>query len=273
MMNQQSAIHNLQFLKLGGSLITDKSRPSTPRPEVLARLAEEIAAALGEKPEIRLVLGHGSGSFGHVAAEKYGTRQGVETEEEWFGFAQVWMQAAALNQLVMDALQEAGLAALSFPVSSGARVRDGKVVDWDLGSLKAALAAGVLPVVYGDVAFDTARGGTILSTEDIFNYLAKELQPQRILLAGIEPGVWVDYPACTQLIPQITPANLHAVESDLSGSAATDVTGGMASKVYEMLALAEAIEGLEILIFSGVEEGVVQGTVLGKSLGTQITAG
>mgnify|MGYP000518499152 CR=1 FL=1 len=33
----------LVFLKLGGSLITDKTRPRTPRPESLARLAGEIA--------------------------------------------------------------------------------------------------------------------------------------------------------------------------------------------------------------------------------------
>ena len=33
------------FLKLGGSLITDKTRPHTPRLEVLRRLAGEVAAA------------------------------------------------------------------------------------------------------------------------------------------------------------------------------------------------------------------------------------
>ena len=33
----------LVFLKLGGSLITDKDRPRTPRPDVLARLAASTA--------------------------------------------------------------------------------------------------------------------------------------------------------------------------------------------------------------------------------------
>ena len=51
----------LTFLKLGGSLITDKTHPRTPRPESLARLASEIAAALGEDPALALILGHGSG--------------------------------------------------------------------------------------------------------------------------------------------------------------------------------------------------------------------
>ena len=36
---------SLQFLKLGGSLITEKDCPSTAREETLKRIAEEIAAA------------------------------------------------------------------------------------------------------------------------------------------------------------------------------------------------------------------------------------
>ena len=84
----------LIFLKLGGSLITDKQRPRTPRPEVLSRLAGEIGRALKAQPKISLVLGNGAGSFGHVTAKKYGTRQGVRTEQEWKGFAEIWREAA-----------------------------------------------------------------------------------------------------------------------------------------------------------------------------------
>ena len=36
---------DILLLKLGGSLITEKARPETPRLEVIARLAREIAAA------------------------------------------------------------------------------------------------------------------------------------------------------------------------------------------------------------------------------------
>jgi isopentenyl phosphate kinase len=55
----------LVFLKLGGSLITDKTRPYTPRLDILALLAEQIAAA-----NVRMVLGHGSGSCWHTAAKE-----------------------------------------------------------------------------------------------------------------------------------------------------------------------------------------------------------
>jgi len=35
--------------------------------------------------------------------------------------------------------------------------------------------AGLVPVVYGDVAFDAIRGGTIISTEEIMEYFSAEL--------------------------------------------------------------------------------------------------
>jgi isopentenyl phosphate kinase len=267
-----STFPELQFLKLGGSLITDKARPHTSRPQVLARLAKEIAEVHAQNQSLRLVIGNGAGSFAHVPAKKYGTRQGVRTPEEWRGFAEVWREAAALNSLVTDALQDAGLPAIAIHPSSVLVSRNRQVVAWDLASLRAALHAGLVPVVHGDVVFDTTLGGTIFSTEDLFEYLARQLSPRRILLAGLEQGVWADYPTCTRLIPEITPGSLEAVAPALGGSNATDVTGGMASKVRQSLALAQEITGLEILIFSGEHPGTLKKTLLGGRVGTAIYA-
>ena len=263
-------IMNLQFLKLGGSLITDKRTARTPRKEVIARLTTEIESVRAANLDLKLLLGHGSGSYGHVPAKKYGTRQGVVSSEQWQGFAEVWYEAATLNRIVMETLHAAGLPAISFPASAGVTAKDGKVAVWNLAPLSAALEGGLLPVVFGDVVFDIARGGTILSTEDIFTHLARQLCPMRILLAGIDAGVWADFPACTQLIPEITPENWDTVAASLSGSAATDVTGGMQSKVRAMLDLAIAIPGLEISIFSGEQPGNLAAALQGESLGTRI---
>jgi isopentenyl phosphate kinase len=267
-----SPLPPLTLLKLGGSLITDKNCPHTPRLDVLARLAGEIASARRIQPDLRLLLGHGSGSFGHVPAKKYGTRQGVHTSTEWLGFMDVWREAAALNRLVVDALATAGLPALSFPPSAAVIAADGQAVSWDMAPLLAALDAGLLPVVYGDVVFDRTLGGTILSTEDLFTHLAPRLRPTRILLAGLEAGVWADYPACTRLIPEITPANHAQLDAALGGSYATDVTGGMASKVRLALDWAQAVPGLEVRIFSAADPGSLLSALLGEPLGTRVTA-
>lgn len=268
-----SAQDQPMFLKLGGSLITDKQQTSTARPDVIERLALEIGEALEEQPGLQLLLGHGSGSFGHHAGKKYGTRLGVHTARQWRGFGEVWLQASTLNRQVVEALHLAGLPAVNFPVSAAALAAGGKIASWDVAPIKHALAHGLLPVVYGDVAFDSKLGGTILSTEDIFGYLAGELQPARILLAGLDEGVYADHPANTQMLEEITPVSFDSLQAGIAGSGATDVTGGMASKVSQMLALVEQTPRLEVSIFSGRQVGAVKDTLLGAELGTKIHSG
>ena len=132
-------MNELVFLKLGGSLLTDKTRPQALRGDVLQRLAAEIAAALAERPDLRLLIGHGSGSFGHVTAQQYGTRDGVRSPAAWRGYAEVARVAAELNRLVVDALWEAGVPALRIQPSASARCRDGELLALDDRPLIAAL--------------------------------------------------------------------------------------------------------------------------------------
>ncbi|UYN92113.1 MAG: hypothetical protein KIT70_01115 [Anaerolineales bacterium] len=262
----------LVFLKLGGSLITDKHTEAMLRPELVRRIVQEIAEARQTKPDLRILLGHGSGSFGHVPAKKYGTRQGVHTPEQWRGFVEVWRYASALNQAIMGALQAvADQPAIAFGPVSSVLVAGGRVQSWNLEPLRAALAAGLLPVIYGDVVFDSELGGTILSTEDLFEHLAAELQPARILLAGSDAGVYTRYPD-GDVVAHITPASYAGMAALPGASAATDVTGGMASKVEGMLRIVQAQPECRVSIFSGVEAGNIRNALLGESLGTVITS-
>jgi isopentenyl phosphate kinase len=138
--------------------------------------------------------------------------------------------------------------------------------------LKAALAAGLVPVVYGDVIFDEVRAGTILSTEDLFEQLARELKPQRILLAGLEGAVWADFPERKQRLAKISPDSFDKIKARVGGSLAADVTGGMDSKVRQMLDLVTKNPGLSAQIFSGEEPGNILKALAGESLGTILAA-
>jgi isopentenyl phosphate kinase len=267
----------LIFLKLGGSLITDKDRPYSARLDKLADLADQIAAFLspdGEADPIsrpRLILGHGSGSFGHTAAKMHGTRDGVHDARGWQGFAEVWYQASTLNRFVVDALHNAGIPAITLAPSANVIASDGQVALWETTPIRMALANGLLPVIHGDVVFDELRGGTILSTEDLFAHLAKQLFPNRILLAGLEAGVWEDFPARTVLINEIRPPVYAEMRLGIGASASADVTGGMAAKVEQMLALIHEVPGLTAQIFSAEESGNLARALAGERVGTLIT--
>ncbi len=269
----------LVFLKLGGSLLTDKTRPQALRGEVLQRLAAEIAGALADRPALRLLIGHGSGSFGHVAGRKHNTRAGVTSPEGWRGFAETARAAGLLNRYVMDALGEAGVPALAFQPSASAQCHDGALVAMAWQPLQAALDHGLVPVVYGDVAFDAVRGGTIISTEEIFAWLAPRLAPRRIVLAGEVAGVLSADPAsgvAGELIPEIAPAMWPQLVGVLGGSHGVDVTGGMMAKVTAMLALVQAVPALEaVQIISGLTPGLVHAVLTDpqRRAGTRIAAG
>ncbi len=260
----------LLFLKLGGSLITNKAKPYSARSETISRLVEEIASFRKSHPHQRMVLGHGSGSFGHTSAEKYQTRKGVHTPDDWQGFVKVHQDARRLHQLVLSSLSNAGIPAVSFPPSSSVTAQQRRITAWNLQPLQAALSQGLLPVIHGDVVFDTAIGGTILSTEELFRYLALALNPDRILLVGQDAGVWADFPTCTTVRKKITPGDLSTLGDSLSASASPDVTGGMEEKVKEMLKLIQLRPHLEVLIFSGMEAGQLGRALSGESPGTRL---
>jgi isopentenyl phosphate kinase len=273
---------DLIYLKLGGSLITDKRQAETPRLDVLDRLAQEIRSARAARPDLRLVIGHGSGSFGHVVGRKYGTRQGVDSAQGWYGFAATGDAAARLNRLVAGALLAAGLPAWSIQPGACLRARDGRLCAESAtalaGTLSAALERGVIPVVFGDVVLDDVRGGTIASTEEIFEALLAHLPAGHMVLAGEVDGVFTADPqldAAARPIPTITPADLAGLADQLGSSHGVDVTGGMVAKVAQSVALVQGHPGLAITLCSGLLPGQVHRALTQPHLplGTRIHAG
>jgi isopentenyl phosphate kinase len=253
----------LVFCKLGGSVITEKARPETARPDVIARLAGEVSRSLARRPDLRLVLGHGSGSFGHVAAHRFRTRQGVYSAADWHGFVQVAAAAARLNRIVSEAFLAAGVPVWSVQPSASARCRGGELVSLALEPVVEALAHGLVPLVYGDVGLDELQGGTIISTEQVLATLARELGPARLVLMTSVDGVfdrdpWREPARGARPIPEVSAANWAEVRAMLSGSHTTDVTGGMLSKVEEMVALVQELPGLTVHIVSGERAGALE---------------
>lgn len=245
------------FLKLGGSAITDKTREATARVEVIQRLAREVARARAARPGLELVIGHGSGSFGHYAAKKFN----FGAHGNWRAFAETGAAAARLARLVTDMFLAEGVPVVALPPSASARCREGELVELALAPIRAALAHNLVPLVHGDVAFDETREMTIVSTEMVFAYLAQHWQPTRIILAGVVDGVFTADPLTdpsAQLIREITPQMFPKIQAQLRGASGVDVTGGMLTKVQIMLALIERLPNLRVHIVNALRAGMIE---------------
>ena len=259
---------SLTFLKLGGSLITDKDQPETALIEQIDDLLTQIVKWRKANPNQRLLLGHGSGSFGHHAATTHGTHQGVHSPEDGLGYQQVWHSARSLNQIIISQAQSLNLPVIAFPPSACITTNNHEIQAWNLQPIVRSFEMGLIPLVYGDVVSDLTLGGTILSTEDLFVHLAHALRPDRILLAGRIEGVYADYPANQHLLPHLS-ASADSTAC-LQGSASQDVTGGMVTKVQLMQALCRQLPELSVQVFSAVSPGALRLALDGAAIGTII---
>jgi isopentenyl phosphate kinase len=266
----------LVFVKLGGSILTDKTRPEAIDHDTLRSVATTLSAALRDDDRLRVLIGHGGGSFGHYWAERYGTHRGAYDSRGWEGVARVADAMGRLNRLVVAALLESGIQAIGVQPSASAIAEGGELRELTTHAITLMLDARLTPVVYGDVVLDRAQGAAIASTEAIFGYLAPRLMPQRIVLLG-ERGVFTADPrrdSQALRIPRIDSRNIAAVLAQTGASHGTDVTGGMAGKVRQMWRLAEQSPGLSIYLV-GTEPEVVCAAVRGEAVdeGTVIQQG
>lgn len=257
------------FLKLGGSVLTDKTRPKTPRMGVIMELASQISEAIAGS-HLELLLGHGSGSFGHWAAHEF---EPLKRKNPQLYAAKVHAVAAELNHIVVSALVDAGVKAIHYPPSAVVFARDDVPSRLCLGALTEMLEHGFVPVTYGDAVPDGVRGGTIFSTERVFLTLNPVLKPRRILLVSDVNGVYTADPHIdpnAEHIPEITPDNFSEVRAALGGARGFDVTGGMLGKVESMLQLVKTSPWVDEVQLLSPEGDNLLRALRGEHVGTII---
>ncbi|MCK4588562.1 isopentenyl phosphate kinase family protein [Candidatus Woesebacteria bacterium] len=258
-------MENLILIKLGGSLITDKTKPFYARETVIRRLAEEIKEAIGSISG-KVIVGHGSGSFGHVVAAEYQTQKGIIDDKSVKGLVEVADAAVRLNRIVIKNFLRIGLPVFSVAPGSFIIAKKQKPEKFFLRPILQALHTDLIPVVYGDVILDLERGCCIFSTEKILNILAKnfkkDFKVSRIIHCGDTDGVYDDK---GNTIPVITQKSFTKFKKVIGVSRSTDVTGGMLHKVEESLQLASKT-GVEIVILNGSTPHLLKQALLGKQV-------
>jgi len=214
-------------LKLGGSVVTDKSEPETVDRGAL----EAAAAAIATADSDGLVVVHGGGSFGHHHAAAHGVTD-TEGTHDAAGILAIHDAMRELNDAVVNALQGRDVPAVPIhPLSAAHRDAAGETT-LPSEQVETMLAEGFVPVLHGDVIAQSREGATILSGDEIVTLLAKQLAADRVGLCSTVPGV---LDADDEIIERIDA--FETVADVLGASDVTDVTGGMAAKVRTLLKL------------------------------------
>ena len=111
------------LIKLGGSVITDKSQYKKFDRGQAERLCREIADSGKE-----VIIVHGAGSFGHVLAKKYSIQSGYSGPEQIQAAAQVHHDAMELGMLMTQTLLDMGIPAASVSPGTCFVMDGGKIV-------------------------------------------------------------------------------------------------------------------------------------------------
>ncbi len=258
----------MMVLKLGGSVVTKKDAPMTADEWNIRRLAEEIAAA-----EIRrLVVVHGGGSFGHPVAKRYGITEGFISHPQVLGFSKTHRAMVELSSLIVDALLDVAVSAVSVAPSSFIVTDEGRIGAVELDIVRRLVDLGIIPVLYGDAVLDRSRGFSILSGDQIAVRIAVDLDASRLLFGVDVDGVYTSNPKLdpeARLIERLPLDRLRGLV-EIGGASTTDVTGGMLGKVSEAAVAVEA--GVDVHIVNASKPGVILKALRGEPVrGTILT--
>jgi isopentenyl phosphate kinase len=170
----------------------------------------------------------------------------------------------------MDIFLEAGLPAISFSPRSFLLTEKGMLEKSLFDPIREALKQRLIPVVYGDVIWDTVQKTTIFSGETTLHLLTRYLKRNDFPVSKIIQLTNVDgvLDGKNKVIPEITIKNWQRMRGNINAMQVADVTGGMGHKVEEALQMTKY--GIETVLMNGATDDfsvflagkMVRGTVI-----------
>ena len=242
---------SLRILKIGGAVITDKSKGVTNRAKVdqIRRVAKEIS----EMPEM-LVLVHGVGSFGHPHVERYGLLHRLHP----LGLAETHASCRELSLMVCRELMERGVAAISVSPFNAFSIKNDEFTA-PLELIRQLVDDGIVPVLHGDMVAGEGKY-RVISGDKVVEMLANGLKADRVGFATDTP-LLID----GRVMDEVSRDELRKI-LDKVGDAGkkSDVTGGMRGKLEAILRI-----GCETAVFQAAP-GAIEKFLRGETVGTII---
>ena len=249
----------LTVLKLGGSLLTDKTKPYVIRKDVLNSAAREIKECISEGLIQSLVLVHGVGSYGHPLVLEHQLHKGFQSTDQILPIAKTQAKVNEFRQMIVKQFHEIEVPMVLLHPSSMIVSKKMRMTNYFLDSLKSFVNLETVPLLGGDMLIDTAMGWSVGSGDQLAVLLAKELGAKNLIFASDVTGI---YEADPKEVPDARPIekiNLKELEATLERmgvSGVIDASGAMKGKLKSIIPVTSEIEkGLNVGLISMMEYG------------------
>lgn len=244
----------IYIVKLGGALITYKNDYCKPNIGVIEEFSQALYSCWQEI-QGRLILVLGGGSYGNAVPHRYNL---VDSSRGWQAtdLSMMTVKTLELMSLVTGNLRDRGIPAYPFQTSSYLMTRGGEPHDFWIDPIKHALSLGQLPILSGDMVFDSDKRFVIFSSDRIPELFIGSLRIKRVVMLTNVPGV-VNYSSNeSEVIRRVGGKDHQLVLKNAGASRQQDVSGGMRNKVNALLRISEM--GVESVICDGRDPSILR---------------
>ncbi len=261
---------DLTVIKLGGSLLTDKSKPYEAREPLMKTIAQEIKDCVDEGLIEDLVIVHGVGSFGHPPVLEYKLHKGYTGPEQFIPLSKTQRIVNEFRHLITKVFQEEGLPVNLLHPSSMVIAEKMRIANSFFEPIKGWMSLGMIPLLGGDLLYDAAMGFSVGSGDLLAVELARQLGAKRLIYAMDVAGFYSDNPktnADASLMDKISLGQLGQILKDMEQKGAADASGAMKGKLYSISTASDLItSGLEVTLFSMMREGNLTSLLKGQEV-------
>ncbi len=222
------------LIKLGGSIITNKEKPLSPRIKTIDNIVKQL-----KKISEPFVVVHGGGSFGHYWSVKYDMHT-KPAKTSPHGVAIVKNSMIQLDKIILDSLTKNKLSPYCLPPTDF--MSGNKPIISKVKEIKKIAESGLIPVTFGDALWYGQKKSYILSGDRIMSILAKVLRPRLSIFVLNVDGLYSDLKT-KQLIYDMKDDQVSIQDIPM------DVTGGMKRKVEEATRISKM--GLKVFFANG----------------------
>ncbi|MBN2156939.1 MAG: amino acid kinase [Candidatus Lokiarchaeota archaeon] len=234
----------LTIIKLGGSLLTDKSVPYTAKTDTISSVGKELKECLESGLIEDLIIIHGVGSFGHIPVLKHKLHLGLQNEEQLIAMSRTQHEINQFRLKLTEIFIENGLPVNLLHASSFCVSKKMKISENFTNSVKGYMSIGMIPLIGGDMLYDSKMGFSVGSGDQFMVLFAKKFSADNLIFVSDVDGVFTSDPKNNpnaQILSSIKIKDLGELIKKTVSSPLNDVSGAMKGKLRAIYSLKSEI--------------------------------